>query len=72
MSTLMHIWQIRIPGNNKDKELCNYFSKTLNKWSKLLIVELKIYRQLFALGQIHEYKFSCNTTKTGPCNATKK
>ena len=34
---------IRIPGNNKDKEQCNYFSKTLNQIvSILLIVELKI------------------------------
>jgi len=31
MSTLMQIWQIRIPGNNKEKELGNYFTKTLNQ-----------------------------------------
>jgi hypothetical protein len=28
---LMQTWQIRIPGNTNDKELCNYLSKTLNQ-----------------------------------------
>lgn len=41
MSTLMQIWQIRIPGNNKDKELCNYFSKTLNQMVNITHCRIK-------------------------------